>query len=109
MTAPTILCADEDRQLCRLLEKSLRGAGYRVIKSHDGDEALAALETGEVELAVLDLYLPRLDGFSLVERIRRMCPPIGATPVLLMSGRRLTPRAKRKAESLRSFRPTAHG
>jgi CheY-like chemotaxis protein len=100
MTSPTILCADDDRQFSRIIDKALSGAGYRVICAHDGDEALEALRSGEVDLAMLDLWLPRLDGFSLLESLRRLPEPAASTPALLMSGTRPTSEASERAQRL---------
>ena len=100
MTAPTILCADDDRQLCRILDKALTGAGYRVITAHDGDQALEVLRAEEVDLALLDLWLPRLDGFCLLEALRSQPEPIASTPVILLSRTRPTVEARQRAKKL---------
>jgi len=100
MTAPTILCADDDRQLCRILHKALSGAGYRVISAHDGDEALDVIRSGEVDVALVDLWLSRLDGFALLESLRSLPEPAGSTPTILMSGTRPTVEARQRAEKL---------
>ena len=100
MAAPTILVADAARQLCRILEKALSGAGYRVLTAHDGDEGLETVRGEVVELALIDLWLPRLDGFSLLEAVRGLPDPLASTPVILMSGARPTAEARERAKRL---------
>lgn len=96
----TVLCVDDDRNLCRILEKALRGAGHRVIAAHDGDQAVALARDESPELALLDIGLPRKNGFEVAEAVRALPPPMGQIPLLIMSGSRITPRAEKRAESL---------
>ncbi|MEE9606149.1 MAG: response regulator, partial [Myxococcota bacterium] len=81
----TILCVDDDRNLCQILAKALRGEGYRVQTAFDGEEALAALEKETPDLILLDVILPRRDGFAVLETIRTFDDPLGSIPVVLMS------------------------
>ncbi|MCZ6462947.1 MAG: response regulator [Proteobacteria bacterium] len=98
--ASTILCVDDDRHLCRILEKALSGAGYRVVTAHDGDDALRLMGDASPDLAILDVLLPRRDGFEVLAKWREMEPPHGDLPVLLTTGGRVTPQYQRRADSL---------
>ncbi len=82
--AQTILVVD-DSMTTRSLEKSLLEAhGYRVQVAVDGLEALAALRVQPVDLVITDIMMPRMDGFQLLEQIRRD-PALAKIPVIVVS------------------------
>ncbi len=99
--APTILCADDDRNFCRILARSLREEGYEVETAHDGISALEQLKALRPGLVTLDVLLPRRDGFAVLEAIRSS-PVLAETPVFLLSGCTFTPAYAKRAESLRA-------
>ena len=79
-----VLVAEDDVKLSRLLGRGLTEAGMRVALVRRGDEALAALRVDPVDVAVLDVMLPGLDGFAVCERLRAE----GVwTPVLMLTAR----------------------
>ena len=79
-----VLVAEDDVKLSRLLGRGLTEAGMRVALVRRGDEALAALRADPVDVAVLDVMLPGLDGFAVCERLRAE----GVwTPVLMLTAR----------------------
>jgi CheY-like chemotaxis protein len=98
----TILCVDNDRNLCEILAKALRGEGYRVRTAHDGELALEAIRRAPPDLVLLDLMLPKRDGFSVLEALRALPAPMRALPVVLISGCSPTPEYTRRAEELRA-------
>jgi CheY-like chemotaxis protein/DnaJ-domain-containing protein 1 len=98
----TVLCVDNDRNLCEILAKALRSEGYRVATAHDGDAALDAIGRCKPDLMLLDLILPKRDGFAVLEAVRRMPAPLGALPVVLISGCSPTPEYTQRAEALRA-------
>ncbi len=65
-----ILVVDDEREVADLLEMILANDGFTVHKFYDSPEALAFLEKHEVDLAILDIMMPGLDGFDLCRRIR---------------------------------------
>src|SRR5437867_2187861 len=65
-----ILVVDDDLDLLRLIAFALRQASYLVIEAQDGPSALAAFEREKPDLAILDINLPRVDGFEVLRRIR---------------------------------------
>ena len=80
----TILVVD-DSLTTRSLEKSLLEAhGYQVRLAVDGVEALAALRVQPVDLVITDIMMPRMDGFQLLEQIRRD-PALAQLPVIVVS------------------------
>ncbi len=99
---PTVLCIDDDRNLCQILAKALRGEGYEVRLAHDGEEALAAVHLHQPDLLLIDLLLPRRDGFEVLETVRGLGPPLGEVPALLVSGCSRSPAYERRAEALRA-------
>ncbi len=96
----SILCIEDDRSLCQILAKALGGEGYRVRTAFDGEEALVRLAESTPDLVLLDLILPRRDGFSVLEGIRGQAGPAGAVPVILISGSSATPEYERRAVAL---------
>ncbi len=66
-----ILIADDDPHIRRILQFLLEQAGYRVLAACDGREALALVVQERPDLALLDLMMPHLDGFAVLEQIRQ--------------------------------------
>ena len=65
-----ILVVDDERAIADLVEVYLRNEGYTVHKFYTGQEALDCVEHTRLDLAILDVMLPDLDGFTLCQRIR---------------------------------------
>ena len=65
-----ILVVDDEKEIADLVELYLRNEGYEVCKFYNGTDALACVEQGEVDLAILDVMLPDMDGFTICTRIR---------------------------------------
>lgn len=78
-----ILLVEDEPRLARSLAKALREEGYAVDTSLTGDEGLHLAENCDYDAIVLDLMLPRLDGWQVLERLRRT----KRTPVLLLTAR----------------------
>lgn len=78
-----VLVADDDRDLCRWVERILRAQRWDVICVHDGRAALEVVRAGGIDLLLLDVTMPRVDGPGVLEGLR----PVEALPVLVMSGR----------------------
>ncbi len=68
--APHILVVDDEKEIADLIELYLKNDGYTVHKFYNGREALKCVENTEIDLALLDVMLPDIDGFSLVKKIR---------------------------------------
>ncbi len=81
---PTILVAD-DSVTTRALEKSILEAhGYQVALAIDGEEALHMLRSEPVDLAIIDLQMPRMDGFQLIEQMKKD-PRLAKLPVIIVT------------------------
>jgi DNA-binding response OmpR family regulator len=77
------LIVDDDRVLADVLAFTLRREGFQVIQAHDGLAALELWAEEQPDLIVLDVNLPRLDGFSVCQQIREQAD----TPILLLTVR----------------------
>jgi len=81
--APRLLLADDDEELCEMLGEYLRGEGFDVAISHDGEAALERLARETFDLVVLDVMMPRLNGFDVLRELRRR----SLIPVLMLTAR----------------------
>lgn len=79
-----LLLAEDERDLNRIITKKLASAGYSVDSCYDGEEALLYLSSAEYDGAVLDVMMPKLDGFAV---LRRMRAENIHTPVLFLTAR----------------------
>jgi DNA-binding NtrC family response regulator len=79
----TILVVDDEPMMLRLCKEILRRGQHEVFEAEEGQEALQFLQQRPVELAVLDVMMPQMNGIVLAGRIQRMHPN---TKVLLMTG-----------------------
>lgn len=70
MEKQRILVVDDEKEITDLVEIYLRNDGYEVVKFYNGTDALGYLAHHNVDLAVLDIMLPDIDGFSLCMKIR---------------------------------------
>lgn len=80
----TILIADDSESIRELVEMTLQNAGYRVIKSNDGEHALSYLDGQHLDLIITDLNMPRMDGISLIREVRKK-ENYNRVPVLLLT------------------------
>ncbi|MCB1756191.1 MAG: response regulator transcription factor [Gammaproteobacteria bacterium] len=80
-----ILIIEDDRKIADFIGKGLRQAGYFTEHTGDGRLGLTLAESGEFDCAVIDIMLPRLDGLSIIERLRQRKI---ALPVLILSAKR---------------------
>jgi DNA-binding response OmpR family regulator len=78
-----VLIVDDDRVLADVLAFTMRRAGYQIIQAFDGESALQLWAEDQPDLIVLDVNLPKLDGFAVCQRIREQ----GNTPILLLTVR----------------------
>jgi two-component system, OmpR family, response regulator len=79
----TILLVDDEDAVQKLLTYPLEQEGFRVLQARDGEEALARFEAEHVDLVVLDLMLPKLDGLEVCRRLRMH----SAVPIIMLTAR----------------------
>ncbi len=82
---PRLLVVDDDHSVQEMLVEALRLHGYEVAACKDGSQALLELSQQSYDLLLLDVLVPRLNGFTLMEELRRR-PALRELPVILMSG-----------------------
>ncbi|MCZ8519240.1 MULTISPECIES: response regulator transcription factor [Paenibacillus] len=70
MAQPAILIVDDEKDIIDLIEIYLRNEGYRLLRASNGLEALSLLEKEDVDLIVLDLMMPKMDGIEACLKIR---------------------------------------
>jgi len=70
VSSPRILVIDDDANIVRLMEYGLRNAGMEVLSAHDGTEGLRQLYEHKPDLVILDVMMPRMDGWTVCQRIR---------------------------------------
>lgn len=68
-TQPRVLIADDEEAIRTLVSRMLRRAGLDPVEASDGQYAIEQLDAGEFDAVVLDLMMPRVDGFGVVEHL----------------------------------------
>jgi DNA-binding response OmpR family regulator len=84
--AQRILIADDDREIVRLVRAYLEKNGYQVLTAYDGSEALQLLRSERPDLLLLDLMLPKVDGWTITRTLRSDAH-LAATPILMLTAR----------------------
>jgi DNA-binding response OmpR family regulator len=79
----TILAADDDPQLLRLMTRNLQLEGYDVLAASDGQQALELVESNAPDLVLLDVMMPKMDGFTVCYRVREF----SAVPIIIVTAR----------------------
>jgi two-component system response regulator VicR len=83
MNVKKILIVDDDPSIRKFLEANLTARGYLVLEAEGGPSALSMLENEPVDLILLDIMMPEMDGFEVCRQIRKKIQ----TPILMLSAR----------------------
>ncbi|MDQ4081535.1 MAG: response regulator transcription factor [Actinomycetota bacterium] len=83
MTGATVLLVDDEESIQKLLTYPLERDGHRVVQARDGEEALERFRHEPVELVLLDLALPKLDGLEVCRRLRAE----STVPIIMLTAR----------------------
>ena len=83
MAAETILVVDDEKEIADLVEVYLTNDGYQVCKFYNAADALGCVEREKIDLAILDVMLPDMDGFALCQKIRES----HFFPIILLTAR----------------------
>jgi DNA-binding response OmpR family regulator len=78
-----ILVVDDEPHVVRLVKANLESSGYRVLTAADGEEAVRAVEHEAPDLVLLDVMMPRMDGYTACSRIREF----SVVPVIMLTAR----------------------
>ena len=84
----SILVVDDDPDIARFVEVNLRSAGYEVSVASDGEEALEKAGSLRPDLVLLDVMMPRIDGFEVAHRLRRN-PQTSNTSIIMLTAKAL--------------------
>lgn len=79
-----ILLVEDDQKTAELIQRSLKEAGYNVTYAMDGKIALGTIETITFDLAIIDIMLPYVDGFTVIDTMRKKGK---SCPVIILSAR----------------------
>src|SRR6266550_4955946 len=79
----TVVAADDDPQLLRLVTRNLQLEGYDVIAVSDGQQALTQIEQQVPNLVLLDVMMPKMDGFTVCHRVREF----STVPIIIVTAR----------------------
>jgi DNA-binding response OmpR family regulator len=85
-STPLVLVADDDADILALVKFRLERAGYAVLAASDGEEALRLATEQSPDLAVLDVMMPKLDGYEVTSRLRQR-EETRDVPVILLTAR----------------------
>jgi DNA-binding response OmpR family regulator len=79
----TILLVDDEESVQKLLTFPLEREGFRVVQARDGEEALTRFDENDVDLVILDIMLPQLDGLEVCRRLRAR----SSVPIIMLTAR----------------------
>jgi two-component system KDP operon response regulator KdpE len=71
MIEPLVLVVDDEKSICEFVLRNLEIRGYRVVTAVDGIEAVKVFNSYSIDLVILDIMMPRMDGLETIQRIRQ--------------------------------------
>jgi len=81
-----ILVTDDDPEMLKVITAVLESQGYQVSTAQDGEEALTRIEEEKPDLLILDLLMPKMDGFEVCKRLNMQAvPSSNKIPILILS------------------------
>ena len=81
--SPVILIADDDRDILSIIETILQEDGYQTLTASDGEQAVMLVQTHAVQLLILDIMMPKMNGLQAATQIRRLTN----APILMLSAK----------------------
>ena len=81
--AKRVLIVDDEPRYLRLLDANLRTEGYEVVTAQDGQQAIDIFSSQPIDLILLDIMMPRLDGFGATQRIREF----SSVPIIILTAK----------------------
>ena len=81
-----IMVVDDDKNTRRLLQAVLENAGYQVVTAENGEDALAVMDREYIDLVVLDIMMPKMDGYQFTSALRQCNNNL---PILMVSAKQL--------------------
>jgi two-component system cell cycle response regulator DivK len=96
----TILCIEDNPDNMLLVQRALESRGYRLLKAMNGVEGISMAEGNMVDLILLDINLPDIDGYEIVKRLRKSSKPELATlPIIAVTANALRGDAQRALDA----------
>jgi two-component system alkaline phosphatase synthesis response regulator PhoP/two-component system response regulator VicR len=86
MPGKKIMAVDDERHIVRLIQVNLERSGYQVVTAFDGPEALKKVESDRPDLIVLDVMMPKMDGFEVLKRLQAS-PETREIPVIMLTAK----------------------
>ena len=83
MTPKKVLVIDDDQNICKILEEYLRIEDFEVLIAHDGEKGIDLTNEEKPDIIILDIMLPKLDGWEVCKRVRRK----NDIPVIMLSAK----------------------
>jgi two-component system KDP operon response regulator KdpE len=83
MPKATILAVDDEPRVLKLLKANLESSGFKVLTAEDGEEAIDLVERHLPDLVILDLMLPKMDGYAACRQIREF----SSVPIIMLTAR----------------------
>lgn len=81
---PNILIADDEKEIVRLLKIYLETDDIKVLEAYDGQQALELIQCNDVDLAIVDIMMPKVDGYQVIKKIRERRNYV---PIMVISAR----------------------
>lgn len=81
---PKIVCAEDDKLISASLVEGFTAAGFEVTAAHDGEEAVAKVKEIKPDVVLLDIMMPKLDGYGVVWELKAD-PDTAKTPVVMLT------------------------
>jgi DNA-binding NtrC family response regulator len=82
-TAKTVFIVDDDAAVRSACERALKTAGYQVLTARDGAEVSGIMNRASVDLLLVDIFMPEIDGFEVIQKVRERSPSV---VIVAMSG-----------------------
>jgi two-component system alkaline phosphatase synthesis response regulator PhoP/two-component system response regulator VicR len=86
MPGKKVMAVDDERHIVRLIQVNLERSGYQVVTAFDGPDALKKVETDRPDLIVLDVMMPKMDGFEVLKRLQAN-PETREIPVIMLTAK----------------------
>ncbi|MDQ8203872.1 response regulator [Pelagicoccus sp. SDUM812003] len=80
----TIITVDDSPSIRQMVSLALMQAGHKVLEAADGQEALDVLQRSQAQMVITDLNMPRMDGISLIKRLRAL-PAYKYVPIVMLT------------------------
>jgi len=85
-----ILIVDDEKDMCELLSMNLSAKGYATEMAYDGKEALKAVNKNEPDLIILDVKMPRMNGFQVLKKLKSS-PSYARIPIIMLTVKKEPP------------------